>query len=80
MHSANPAYIPRNHLIEEVIVAAVDQGDLSPFQQLIEVLDSPYVEQPGQQRYAAPPRPEEPKTLPSSIVTIAKCIFRSPEK
>jgi uncharacterized protein YdiU (UPF0061 family) len=59
MRSANPVYIPRNHRIEEVIRAAVDGGDLAPFERLIEVLDSPYEEQPGQERYAAPPRPEE---------------------
>ncbi len=59
MRSANPAYIPRNHRIEEVIVAAVEKSDLGPLQRLIEVLESPYEEQPANERYAAPPRPEE---------------------
>jgi uncharacterized protein YdiU (UPF0061 family) len=59
MRSANPAYIPRNHLIEEVIGAAIDESDLGPFGRLIEVLDSPYQEQPNRERYAAPPSPEE---------------------
>jgi uncharacterized protein YdiU (UPF0061 family) len=59
MLSLNPAFIPRNHRIEEVIVAAVSEDDLEPFRQLIEVLDSPYDEQPGKERYAAPPSPEE---------------------
>jgi uncharacterized protein YdiU (UPF0061 family) len=59
LRAANPAYVPRNHLIEEVIQAAVEESDLGPFERLIEVLDSPYEEQPGRERYAAPPRPEE---------------------
>jgi len=59
MSSANPAYIPRNHLVEEVIRAAVDRDDLEPFEQLVEVLASPYADQPGRERYAAPPRPEQ---------------------
>ncbi len=59
MRSVNPAFIPRNHLVEEVIKAAVEEGDLMPFQQIIEVLASPYEEQPGQERYAAPPRPAQ---------------------
>ena len=59
MRSANPAFIPRNHLIEEVILAAVEEGDLAPFVRLLEVLKSPYEDQPARERYAAPPRPEE---------------------
>jgi uncharacterized protein YdiU (UPF0061 family) len=59
MRSVNPAFIPRNHLIEEVIVAAVEEADLAPFHRLAEVLESPYEEQPAKERYAAPPSPEE---------------------
>jgi uncharacterized protein YdiU (UPF0061 family) len=56
---SSPAFIPRNHRVEEVIKAAVEEGDLEPFEQLIEVLASPYDDQPLQERYAAPPRPEQ---------------------
>jgi len=59
MLAVNPAYIPRNHRVEEVIRAAVDRDDLEPFEQLIEVLGSPFVEQHGRERYAAPPHPDE---------------------
>ena len=59
MRSVNPAFIPRNHLVEEVIQAAVEGGDLTPFEQIIEVLGSPYDDQPGQERHAAPPRPDQ---------------------
>jgi len=59
MRSVNPAYIPRNHLIEEVITAAVEDSNFAPFHVLNEVLESPYEEQPAKERYAASPRPEE---------------------
>jgi uncharacterized protein YdiU (UPF0061 family) len=59
MRATNPAFIPRNHRIEEVIQAAVEDGDLAPFRQLIAVLASPYEEQPDRERYAAPPRPDQ---------------------
>ena len=59
MRLANPAYIPRNHLVAEVIEAATESGDLQPFRQLMQVLSSPFEEQPGQERYAAPPRPDQ---------------------
>jgi uncharacterized protein YdiU (UPF0061 family) len=59
MRSVNPIYIPRNHLVEEVIAAAIEESDMAPFQRLLEVLDSPYEEQPQAERYAAPPRPEQ---------------------
>ena len=59
MQSVNPAFIPRNHRVEEAINAAVDGGDFGPFEKLVDVLASPYQDQPANERYAAPPRPEE---------------------
>ena len=59
MRSVSPAFIPRNHRVEEVIKAAVEEGDFEPFEQLVEVLSSPYEDQPSRERYAAPPRPEQ---------------------
>ncbi|MEV3905132.1 protein adenylyltransferase SelO [Mycobacterium sp. NPDC050551] len=53
MDRANPVYIPRNHLVEEALVAAT-AGDLTPVQQLLEVLARPYYERPGLDRYAEP--------------------------
>ena len=58
MRGANPAYIPRNHRVEEALAAA-EQGDLGPFEDLVAVLEHPFDEQPGKDRYAAAPRPEE---------------------
>ena len=38
---------------------AADQGDLTPFEELVNVLERPFEEQPGKEAYAAAPRPEE---------------------
>ncbi|MCU1566286.1 MAG: hypothetical protein JWQ56_1223 [Pseudarthrobacter sp.] len=51
MDQVNPAYIPRNHLVEEALAAATD-GDLGPFNQLVDVVRTPYAERPGLERYA----------------------------
>lgn len=58
MRSVNPRFIPRNHLVEEAINAAL-AGDYAPFENLIGVLASPFEEQAGMDKYAAPPQPEE---------------------
>ncbi|MBR0684041.1 YdiU family protein [Roseomonas eburnea] len=59
MRAVNPAYIPRNHLVEEAIAAAVQRDDLAPFEALLAVLERPFEDQPGRERHAEPPRPEE---------------------
>ncbi len=56
MERTNPAVIPRNHRVEQVISAAVE-GDYAPFSKLNEVLATPFdLADPA---YAAPPAPEE---------------------
>ena len=59
MRLVNPIYIPRNHLVQQVIDAAVLRQDFQPFEQLLAVLASPYEERPGLERYAVPALPEE---------------------
>ncbi|MFO0625907.1 MAG: YdiU family protein [Polyangiales bacterium] len=54
MRAANPAFIPRNHRVEEMIAAAVE-GDLGPFQRLRAVLARPYEDQPAHDDLALPP-------------------------
>jgi serine/tyrosine/threonine adenylyltransferase len=53
MDRVNPVYIPRNHLVEEALEAAVGD-DLGPFERLLEALARPFDERPGLERYAAP--------------------------
>lgn len=52
MDRVNPAYIPRNHLVEEALAAATD-GDLGPLGRLLDAVTRPYMERPGLERYAA---------------------------
>jgi serine/tyrosine/threonine adenylyltransferase len=59
MQEANPAYIPRNHRVEQVIVAAVERSDFAPFEEFSEVLAAPYVERATFAPYANPPQPQE---------------------
>lgn len=59
MRQANPAYIPRNHRVEQVIVAAVERGDFAPFEELLQVLAAPSVARAAFAAYANPPEPEE---------------------
>jgi uncharacterized protein YdiU (UPF0061 family) len=59
MRGVNPRFIPRNHLVEEAISAAVNAADFAPFEALITVLAAPYDDQPGFERYAEPPRPDQ---------------------
>lgn len=59
MRLVNPAFIPRNHRIEEMIEAAVRRSDLAPFETMVRVLERPYEDQPEHAELAEPPLPEE---------------------
>jgi len=58
MRAANPAVIPRNHRVEQMIGAAV-AGDLAPFERLIEVLSRPFEDHPDAADLTRPPEPSE---------------------
>ncbi|WP_411035142.1 protein adenylyltransferase SelO [Shinella sp. BYT-45] len=59
MRKVNPAFIPRNHKVEEALTEAVDHGDFSLFFALNDVLARPYEDQPAFAAYAEPPKPGE---------------------
>lgn len=59
MRKVNPAFIPRNHRIEQAIQAAVEDDDFSLFEALLQVLAKPYEDQPAFAPYAEPPLPSE---------------------
>ena len=59
MRAVNPAFIPRNHRVEAVIRAAVDNDDYAPFEELLAVLAKPFEDQPEFAAYADPPLPEQ---------------------
>ncbi len=58
MAQANPAFIPRNHRVEQMIQAAV-QGDYAPFHRLNTVLGDPYSDQPENADLTRPPAENE---------------------
>ena len=59
MRKANPAFIPRNHLVEEALNAAMWNQDFHPFEQLLDAVSRPYDDRPDLDRYTTPARPEE---------------------
>lgn len=59
MRKVNPAFIARNHKVEEALTEAVDHGDFSLFEALNDVLARPYDDQPAFAAYAEPPKPGE---------------------
>jgi uncharacterized protein YdiU (UPF0061 family) len=59
MQAVNPAFIPRNHQVEAAIVAAVQQSNFGPFEELLTVLARPYEDQASFASYAEPPHSHE---------------------
>jgi uncharacterized protein YdiU (UPF0061 family) len=59
MRAANPALIPRNHLVEAALRDAVEHRDYTRFHALTEVLCAPFVYRPELAEYARPPEPSE---------------------
>lgn len=54
MNAVNPIYIPRNHLVEEALQAAVVAQDMTKFESLLEMVTNPYAAKTGSEVYANP--------------------------
>jgi len=54
MRRASPAFIPRNHRVEEALSAAVERGDYAPFATLLNILSRPFDDQPEYAAFAEP--------------------------
>jgi uncharacterized protein YdiU (UPF0061 family) len=54
MQTCNPAVIPRNHLVEEALAAAVEHGDYGVIKQFLAVLSRPYDMPLDPSRYCEP--------------------------
>ncbi len=67
MDRVNPLVIPRNHVVEAALVAAVGEGgsvgDLQPALDLIERVRRPFNAGPGSEALAAPPPPGTQRTV-----------------
>jgi uncharacterized protein YdiU (UPF0061 family) len=59
MRQRNPAFIPRNHRVEQALDAAIERDDFEPFLTLLAVLSRPYDDQSTRTEYALPALPRE---------------------
>ena len=59
MRAVNPAFIPRNHLVEAALNAAIERDDFSLFEEMLTVLARPFDDQPAFARLAVPPAPSQ---------------------
>ncbi|MFT5488014.1 MAG: hypothetical protein ACI9MU_002939, partial [Alphaproteobacteria bacterium] len=59
IHRANPAVIPRNHMVEAAIRAAEDNGNFQPFNDLMDEVVRPFDSRPADSRYIQAPAPHE---------------------
>ncbi|WP_192036269.1 protein adenylyltransferase SelO [Halomonas sp. YLGW01] len=60
LRATNPAVIPRNHLVEQALTAAIEHDDFGPFEALLAVVTRPF-EAPdeGEVDYTRPPEANE---------------------
>lgn len=63
MQRHNPAFIPRNHKVEEALAAAVEKDDLSVMHRLLAVLAMPYDHSQDHPEYAEPSSSESYRTF-----------------
>ncbi len=57
MRRSNPAIIPRNHRVEEALLAAEKDGDFRIMEKLLSVLSCPYSYSIEQEEFSTPPPP-----------------------
>lgn len=58
MNRVNPMFIPRNHRVEQMIAAALND-EYGEFEKMLKILSSPYEEQPENAKYQLPPTSDE---------------------
>ena len=66
MRRVNPAFIARNHRVEEALSAAVERADYAPFETLVKILARPFDDQPEFAAFAEPAPKGKDATKPSA--------------
>ena len=59
MNLKNPCYIPRNHIVEDALINAVN-GDMKEINLIAELLKDPFTEKNGFEKYTLAPSSNEP--------------------
>ena len=59
MNLKNPCYIPRNHIVEDALINAVN-GDMKEINLITELLKEPFTEKNGFEKYTLAPSSNEP--------------------
>lgn len=54
MQKSNPRYIPRNHIVEEALQAAVAEDNYTPLERLVQIVKAPFEAVVGADRYTKP--------------------------
>ncbi len=54
MRATNPVYIARNHLVEQALAAAVQHGNMAPYEALLAAVTHPFAETRDRQALAEP--------------------------
>ncbi|MCL4118891.1 UNVERIFIED_CONTAM: hypothetical protein GTU68_004818 [Idotea baltica] len=54
LNAINPIYIPRNHIVESALNAAVADNNFTPFNELLDVLGAPFQQRAGFEKYENP--------------------------
>ncbi|MEZ4403710.1 MAG: YdiU family protein [Kofleriaceae bacterium] len=62
MAQVNPAFIARNHRVEDALAAAVERNDFRPFDTLLGILARPFDDQPAHAAQMAPPPRAQQRT------------------
>jgi uncharacterized protein YdiU (UPF0061 family) len=63
MQRHNPAFVPRNHLVEAALAAATAGHDLSAMERLLDVLTAPYDHERDLPMFSAPGSGEPYRTF-----------------
>jgi uncharacterized protein YdiU (UPF0061 family) len=59
MRAVNPVFIPRNHMVEGALKAAIEERNFQPFEMLLGVVTNPFEDREDFEPYAKPALPDQ---------------------